>query len=148
MSACINTAPVVVCFTAGDGTKQSLIEHIIYNADGISIGQAFTTASDTETIIDVSGGTVTAGACPVPSPDVEWSTKCDDVNSDGTDLVPFACQVVTSFGADCLPIVPSVVATYELDKITPYTVVGDVLEECPCALVSSLGTITDWADLG
>lgn len=142
--SCLNTAPVLVCYTLPDGTKQTLIEHVVYE-NGVSIGQGFSTADDTETLIDTSAGTITAGACPVPLPDVEWERLCD-VQTDGSSI-PFYCQVITSFDAQCLPIVPSATANYELDKVTPYVVVGTV-DICPdCQPVGSLGTITDWASL-
>lgn len=146
MSKCINTAPVVVCYTDAGGLKTSLLEHVVYEA-GIAIGQVFTTADDTETPFDVSTGTVVAGACPVFTPDVEWEQRCDDTLNDGTVVVPFMCQVVTSFDPSGVPIAPSVVTNYGLDKTTPYTVLGTVLDECPCVPKGSLGTITDWADL-
>lgn len=146
MSKCISTTPVVVCFTAADGTKSNLLEHVIYE-QGVAIGQVFTTADDTETPFDVSTGVVTAGACPVFAPDVEFEQRCDDTLGDGTVVVPFMCQIITSFDASGAAIAPPLVTTYELDKVTPYTVLGTVLEECPCVPKGSLGTITDWADL-
>lgn len=144
MSQCVHTAPVVVCFTAADGTQTSILEHVIYDANGAAIGQAFTTVDDTETIFDVSGGTVSAGACPVASPDVEWEKQCD-VQADGT-VIEFYCRVITSFDAAGVP--TSTTANFELDKVTAYTPTGTV-EACgaDCDPVGSLGTITAWTDL-
>lgn len=145
MANCINTAPVLVCFTAADGTKSTLLEHVIYE-NGISIGQAFTTVDDTETIFDVSTGTITGGACPIASPDVEWEQLCD-IQADGSSI-PFFCRTITYFDANGDVIVPVATANFELDKVTDYTVVGTV-GQCPdCQPVGSLGTITDWTALG
>lgn len=145
MPACINTAPVLVCYTAPDGAKTTLIEHIIYE-NGAAIGQAYTTVNDTETVFDVSAGTITGGACPVIPPDVEWKELCD-VQADGS-YTPFVCRVITSFDANCEVIDPVVTDYFELDKITAYTPTGTV-GECPdCQPTGSLGTITDWSALG
>jgi len=145
MSKCVTTSPVVVCFTAADGTKQTLLEHVIYNNNGQAIGQAFTTASDTETLIDVSTGTILAGACPVFSPDVEWDDLCD-VQTDGT-FVPFVRRSITTFDVNGTPVDPVTINDFELDQVTAYTVTGTVEDECPCLQVGSLGTVTDWSDL-
>lgn len=59
MSKCIETRPILVCFTDAAGVPSTLIEHVIYE-DGVAIGQAYTTAADTETPVDVSAGTVVA----------------------------------------------------------------------------------------
>lgn len=146
MSKCINTAPVIVCYTDAGGIKTTLLEHVIYE-NGVAIGQVFTSASDTETPIDTSTGTISAGACPVFTPDVEWEQRCDDTLNDGSVVVPFMCQVVTSFDANGVVVAPSVTTNYALDKVTPYTVLGTVLDECPCVPKGSLGTITDWTAL-
>lgn len=145
MSKCINTAPVAVCFTAENGTKQSLVGHVLYE-QGVAIGQAFTTADDTETIVDVTGGTITAGACPVFQPDVEFEQLCD-VLADGT-IVQFICRTITSFDANGDVVDPVATAYFELDKVTPYVIAGTV-EKCndECEPVGSMGTITAWAQL-
>lgn len=143
--SCLETRPIPVCFTAADGTKQSLVGHIVYEG-AKPIGVAYTTADDPETIIDITGGTITSGACPVPSPDVEWDILCDK-QKDGS-VVNFICRTVTSFDAACQPIDPVQADYFELDKVTPYEptgIVGDCEIDCP--VVGSLGTITDWATL-
>lgn len=147
MSKCIETRPVAACFTAtADGSRTSLLEHVVYE-NGVAIGSVFTTPDDVETPFDITAGTVSSGPCPVPSPDVEWEQRCDDTLNDGTVVVPFVCRITTNFDASGTPIVPSVVETFELDKVTPYTVAGTVLAECPCVPKGSLGVITDWSVL-
>jgi hypothetical protein len=145
MSKCVTTAPVVVCFTAADGTRTSLLEHVIYGKDGAAIGQAFTTAADTETLVDVSAGTITAGACPIFTPDIEWDDYCD-VQVDGT-FTAFVRRTITSFDANGAVIDPVQVNDFETDQVTPYVVTGTVEDECPCLVNASLGTITSWGDL-
>lgn len=144
MSKCVNLSPVLVCYT--DGTtwaKTTLIEHVIYE-NGVAIGQAFTTVDDTETIFDVSGGTVTGGACPIASPDVEWEKLCD-LNATG-DVVEFFRRSITSFDANGAVVVPVAVADFALDKVTPYTVAGTVVScQEGCDTVGSLGTIASRA---
>lgn len=144
MSKCINTAPVTVCYTDAAGIRTTLLEHVIYE-QGVAIGQVFTTASDTETPIDVSAGTVTAGACPIFTPDIEFEVLCD-IQADGT-TVEFIRRSITSFDPNGLVIDPIQVDDFELDKVTAYTVTGTVEEDCGCVPKGSLGTITDWADL-
>ena len=146
MSKCLTTAPVVVCFTAADGTRTTLLEHVIYGPEGAPIGQAFTTAADTETIVDVSAGTIDAGACPIFTPDIEFDDYCD-VQADGT-FTAFVRRVITSFDPNGVVIDPAQVDDFESDLVTPYVVTGTVVDECPCLAQSSLGTITDWSVLG
>lgn len=142
--SCLNTAPVVVCFTAANGTRTSLLEHVIYEK-GVAVGQAFTTAADTETLIDVSGGTVVAGACPVFTPDIEMDDYCN-ILPDGT-RVPFLRRTITNFDANGAVVEPMVINNYELDGVTPYVVVGTVEDDCGCKPKGSLGTITNWSAL-
>lgn len=145
MSKCINTAPVVVCFTeTATGAKTSLLEHVVYEK-GVAIGQVFTTAADTETPFDISGGTVVAGACPVFTPDIEIDDFCD-ILADGT-RVPFLRRTIINFDANGTVVDPMIVNDFELDGVTAYTVAGTVEDDCGCKPIGSLGTITDWADL-
>lgn len=144
MSKCVNPSPLLVCFTDGTtGAKTTLVAHVLYE-NGVSIGQAFTTVGDTETIFDVSGGTVTAGACPIASPDVEWEKLCD-LQADGS-IVEFFRRSITSFDANGAVIVPVAVADFALDKVTAYVVTGTVIT-CneDCDLVGSVGTIASRA---
>lgn len=149
MSECIRTEPVAVCFTPTDTSiaPVSLLSHVIYE-EGRAIGQALTTADDTETPLDptayLGGGTYTAGACQLPQPDVEWIEKCDDVNGDGTDIVKFLCRAVTSF--DALGNATTVASNFAMDKTTAYTPANEV--PCSsCVLIGSQGTITAWSAL-
>lgn len=146
MSKCVNLSPVLVCYT--DSTtwaKTTLIEHVIYE-NGVAIGQAFTTIDDTETIFDISGGTVSGGACPLLSPDVEWVKLCDlDANG---DVVEFRRRSITSFDANGAVIVPVAVADFALDKVTPYVVAGTIVAcQEGCDTVGSVGTIASRASI-
>lgn len=144
MSKCVNIAPLLVCYTDGvTGAKTTLIEHVLYE-NGVAIGQGYTTVGDTETIFDVSAGTVTGGACPIASPDVEWAQLCD-VQADGS-IVEFFRRTVTSFDANGAVVVPVSVADFALDKVTAYTVTGTVTTcNQDCDLIGSVGTIASRA---
>jgi hypothetical protein len=150
MSQCLDTKPVLVCFTnTTTGVKTTLIEHIVYQK-GIAIGHAYTD-ENTETIFDTTGGTVTVGACPIIPPNVNFVTMCDDTLANGTVLVEFVAQVITSFDGNGAPIAPSVVNYLEEDLVTTYVPVatGTVSTgECGCAKKAVLGTITNWSSLG
>lgn len=73
MTKCINIAPTKVCFFPTDGSDYvELLHHTIYENGG-SIGQAYTTLEDTETVLDLStylGGWV-IGKCNPLLP-YEW----------------------------------------------------------------------------
>lgn len=146
MSKCVNPTPLLVCFTdTVTGAKTTLIEHVIYE-NWVSIGQAFTTVDDTETIFDVSWGIVVGWACPIASPDVEWEKLCD-LQADGS-IVEFFRRSITSFDANGAVVVPVAVADFALDKVTAYVVTG-VVTTCneDCDLVGSVGTIAAWWDI-
>jgi hypothetical protein len=64
---------------------------------------------------------VTAGACPVPLPDIEFEKLCD-VDADGKLIQEFICRTLTTFAADGTP--TTTAADFELDKVTPYAVQG------------------------
>ena len=150
MAACLDTKPILVCFTdTATGIKTTLIEHVVYQA-GAAIAHAYTT-QDTETIFPITGGTITVGACAIAPPDVEYITMCDDTLADGTVLIEFVAQVITSFDGNGAAIVPSVVNYLQKDLVTPYvpSALANVTSgECGCAKQPVLGTITDWALLG
>lgn len=146
MSKCVTLSPVLVCYTdTATGAKSTLIQHIIYE-DGRAIGQAYTTVADTETIFDISLGTVVGGACPVASPDVEWEKLCDE-DANG-DVIEFFRRSITSFDANGDVIDPVATADFALDKITPYVVAGTIVAcQEGCDTVGSIGTITSWAQV-
>ena len=146
MSKCVTTVPVTVCFTAADGSRQNLLEHVVYNENGAAIGQTYTTADDTTTIFDVSGGTVFAGQCPTYQPQVQQDDWCD-VQADGS-IVEFVRRSIINFDENGQVIDPVQVDDFATDLITPYTVTGTPTDECPCGPTAPLGTITDWSQLG
>ena len=146
MSKCVNPVPLLVCYTDGvTGAKTTLIQHVIYE-NGVSIGQAYTTVENTETIFNISDGIVTGGSCPIISPDVEWEKLCD-LQANGS-IVEFFRRSVTSFDANGAVVVPVAVADFALDKVTAYVVTG-VVTTCneDCDLVGSVGTIATWGDI-
>lgn len=149
MAACLDTKPVLVCFTdTTTGTKTTLIEHVVYQA-GVAIAHAYTT-QDTETIFPITGGTISVGACPIAQPDVEYITMCDDTLADGTVLVEFVAQVITSFDANGTAIVPSAVTYLDKTLVAPYAPSAPAntsTGECGCAKKAVLGTITAWSAL-
>lgn len=137
--SCTNVETVLACFVDAGGTPKTIEFNTVYNADG-SIKAAYY-LDEAGAVVDTSVGTVTLGACVVASPDVEWELLCD-VLSDGT-VVEFFRRSITRFNADGTVIDPVEVADFEEDKITSYTVQGEV-KECPaCGEPVSLGLITD-----
>ena len=143
--SCLDQTTNPVCITAADGTKASGVAHYSYDSTGVLVRTVITDAEGTA--LDTAGSTVSAGSCPIPAPDVEWTTQCDK-QADGT-VVMFTCQVITSFDDAGAPIVPALVANYEIDKVTPYTptgTVGDCSEDCPP--VAPVGVVTAWDALG
>jgi hypothetical protein len=141
---CTQLSTAEVCFN--DGTlNQTLIAHYEYgkDADGFTILVAtrFTDAEGAP--VDTSAGTVTAGACALTPPDVEYSKLCD-VQADGT-IVEFFRRTITSF--DSVGVATVTVTDFELDKVTEYTVAGDVTvcnEDCDPA--TALGTLSSWGN--
>lgn len=132
MSNCLNTAPIPVCVTLADGSKATFIEHVIYEK-GAPIGQGYTTADDTEALLDpVAEGwlEIAPGSCPMPQPDVEWETLCD-VQADGTS-VEFMCRTITNFDSTYQPVEPADVDYFEIDKVTAYVPTGTV---APCVKI-------------
>lgn len=142
--SCTQLATAEVCYNNGT-SNQTLIAHYEYgkDADGFAILVAtrFTNAAGVP--VDTSGGTVTAGACALTPPDVEWEKLCD-VQADGS-IVEFFRRSITSFDSTGTPTV--VVTDWELDKSTAYTPAGTVAacnEDCDPA--TALGTLTSWGN--
>jgi hypothetical protein len=147
MAKCIETRPIVACYTPSGGVPRTIYAHVVYE-DGIPIGTAYTEATDIETPINVDfglGDVVSAGACPVASPDVEWVKMCDK-QLDGT-VVKFVCRTVTYFDTTG-EISSTVVDNFELDKTTPYAPTGEVGDcKSDCEKIGTVGSITDWSVL-
>lgn len=141
---CTQMSTAEVCYN--DGTSnQTLIAHYEYgtDADGFTILVATRYTDASGTPVDTAAGTVTAGACALTPPDVEWEKLCD-VQADGT-IVEFFRRSITSFDSTGTPTV--VVTDWELDKVTEYTPAGTVgvcNEDCDPA--TALGTLTSWGN--
>lgn len=133
-----------VCATDADGVRTTLIAHYEYgqDANGVAVLTATRYADAAGVPVDTAAMKVSAGACPIISPDVEWQKLCD-VDADDVST-EFMCQVITSFDAAGKAIVPPVTAYYELDKVTPYVPAGTV-GPCPdCPPAEALGVLTAW----
>ena len=139
---CTQFSTAEVCYN--DGTSnQTLVAHYEYgvNDEGktILVATRFTDAAGVP--VDTSAGTVTAGACALTPPDVEWEKLCD-VQADGT-IVEFLRRSITTFDSVGVPTVT--VTDWELDKVTAYTVAGTVAacnEDCDPA--AAQGVLVTW----
>lgn len=127
---CTQLATAEVCFNDGS-VNTTLIAHYEYgtNDEGktILVATRFTDAAGEP--VDTAAGTVSAGACALTPPDVEYSKLCD-VQADGT-IVEFFRRTITNFDSTNTP--TTVVTDFELDKLTEYTVAGTVTvcnEDC------------------
>lgn len=139
MSNCRSQAVAPACFTNAAGAQSSIYQHTVYNPSGAVFATYYLDSAGA--VVDTSVGTVTAGACSVASPDVEWVELCD-VATDGT-VTPFIRRSVTSFAADGSVIDPVQVDDFETDKVTAYTVGGVVGDCATCPDEAPLGLITD-----
>lgn len=143
MSKCRNEALDVACYTDAAGLPTSVFANHVYDVNGALIALYYTDTAGA--VVDTSAGTVSAGACPVAQPDVEWQKLCD-VQADGT-VVEFMCRTVTRFAPDGSVIDPVDTANFETDKVTAYTVTGTVGDCSTCPDDTPLGLITDLAAL-
>lgn len=139
---CTQFSTAEVCYN--DGTSnQTLVAHYEYGVNDagktILVATRYTDASGAP--VDTSAGTVTAGACAMIPPDVEWEKLCD-VQADGT-IVEFLRRSITTFDSVGTPTVT--VTDWELDKLTAYTVAGDV-KACneDCDPSTAEGVLTTW----
>ncbi len=147
MACCKKTEPLHVCATAADGTRSTLLQHIVYN-EGIASIHGYSTVDDPETLIDVSAFTsIVGGACALIAPDVEKTKLCEGL-ADGT-RAEFFRFITTNFDQSTgAPLTPKIINDFELDGVTPYTVVDeDNVGECPCTALTNSGLQTDWADV-
>jgi len=142
MSKCTQMATAEVCFN--DGTlNQTLVAHYEYGADAdggtILVATRYTDAAGVP--VNTAAGTVTAGACALTPPDVEYSKLCD-VQTDG-EIIEFFRRTITSF--DSVGDASVAVTDFELDKETEYTVTGTVTacnEDCDPA--EAYGVLSAW----
>lgn len=130
-----------VCFNNGT-TNQTLVVHYEYgkNAAGASIlvSTRYTTSAGVP--VDTSAGTVTAGACAIIPPDVEFEKLCDVNAGVATE---FFRRSITSFDSTGAPTVT--VTDWALDKVTAYVPTGTV-GACnqDCDPATALGVSTTW----
>ena len=139
MSTCRHTEQTEACFTNAAGVPVSVTKNTVFNSTGSIHATYYSDAAGAT--IDTSVGTVVAGACQLPNPDVEWEQLCD-VATDGT-VTKFMCRSVTRFNPDGSVIDPVDVAMFEMDKVTPYVVAGEVGKCDTCPVEAPLGLITD-----
>lgn len=144
MSCCKHFTEVLACFTAADGTKQTVTKVTEFgkdSADGKIKPLAVRFMGEGETSIDTSNGTVTLGACPVAPPDIEFEKMCD-VQTDGT-VIEYYHKIVTTFDENNQA--TSVVTDVEIDKNTVYTPTGTV-GTCnqDCDAEAKQGVVNDW----
>ena len=139
---CTQFATAEVCYN--DGTaNQTLVAHYEYGVNGegktILVATRYTNAAGVP--VDTSAGTVTAGACALTPPDVEYDKLCD-VQADGS-IVEFFRRTITSF--DSIGTATTVVTDFELDKVTEYTVTGDVAAcNQDCDPATAQGVVATW----
>lgn len=139
MASCRSVDKTIACYTNAAGEPVSIFANAVYDANGVEIALYYTDTLGA--IVDTSAGTVSAGACPVPNPDVEWEKLCD-IQADGV-AVEFIRRSVTRFTPAGAVIDPVEVADFETDKVTPYVVTGVVGDCATCPDDTPLGLITD-----
>ena len=139
---CTQLATAEVCFNDG-AVNQTLIAHYEYGVNDqdktILVATRYTDAAGSP--VDTSEGTVTAGACALTPPDVEFEKLCD-VQADGT-IIEFFRRSITTFDSVGVPTVT--VTDWELDKVTAYTPTGTVgacNEDCDPAV--AVGVVATW----
>lgn len=140
---CKDLEVVLVCYNNGT-TNQTLVAHYEYgkNTAGntILVSTRYTNAAGVP--VDTTGGTVTAGACALTPPDVEFEKLCD-VNTTTGVVTEFFRRSITTF--DSVGTATVTVTDWELDKVTAYTPTGTVgacSQDCDPA--TSLGVLTTW----
>ena len=139
---CTQMATAQVCFNNGT-TNTTLVAHYEYgvNAAGASILVATRYTDAAGVPVNTASGTVTAGACALTPPDVEFE-MLDDVLASGVS-VEFFRRSITTFSSTGVPTVT--VTDWQLDKVTPYVIAGTVRaknEDCDPA--TALGVLTTW----
>lgn len=138
---CKELSTSLVCFNNGT-TNETLVAHYEYGANAagntILVSTRYTNAAGVP--VDTALGTVAAGACAVPLPDVEWEKLCDVTAGVATE---FFRRSITSFSSTGVATVT--VTDWELDKVTAYVAAGTV-GACnqDCDPVTAVGVLTTW----
>lgn len=153
---CTDMATALVCYTQPGAlpedpvTRSTLVAHYEYGKDAaggtILVATRYTDPDGTP--VDTSTGSVVAGACQLSAPDVEWELLCDVVPpadpADPETIVQFFRRSVTVFDANN-DVESVTVADFELDKVTAYTVEGEVTAcQQDCEPATALGVLTTW----
>lgn len=138
---CKELSTALVCFNNGTA-NETLVAHYEYGANAtggtILVSTRYTNAAGIP--VDTSTGTVSAGACAVPLPDVEWEKLCDVNAGVATE---FFRRSITTF--DSVGTATVTVTNWQLDKVTAYTPTGTV-GACnqDCDPATALGVLTTW----
>lgn len=141
MANCSKFTTASVCYNDGT-TNQTLIAHYEYgtNATGgsIIVATRYTTADGAP--VNTTTGTVTAGACALTPPDVEFEKLCDVNAGVATE---FLRRSITTFNSTGVPTVT--VTDWQLDKVTAYVATGTV-GACnqDCDPVTAAGVLSTW----
>lgn len=137
MSKCLNNTTVLGCYTGGAGPV-SVVIHYAYDNQGAPAVRITDLAG-----APIAGATLantSAGACAVPSPDVEWVELCDTA-ANGV-VTGFTRRSITSFDAAGVP--TTTVANFQLDRVTVYAPTGTVGLCEACAPLASRGIQAAW----
>ena len=119
---CKELSTALVCFNNGTA-NETLVAHYEYGANAtggtILVSTRYTNAAGVP--VDTSAGTVTAGACALTPPDVEFEKLCDVNAGVATE---FLRRPITTFSSTGVPTVT--VTDWQLDKVTAYVATGTV----------------------
>ncbi len=138
---CKELSTALVCFNNGT-SNETLVAHYEYGANAtggtILVSTRYTNAAGVP--VDTSAGTVTAGACALTPPDVEFEKLCDVNAGVATE---FFRRSITTFSSTGVPTVT--VTDWELDKLTAYVTTGTVgvcNQDCDPAVAA--GVLAVW----
>ena len=144
MSNCSDIAVTQGCLANVAGLRTTIMVHYEYrtaaNGNRTLHATRYTDAAGAPITLAV-GETVSAGACPVISPDVEWLSLCD-VSAAGV-VTEFERRSITSF--DSAGVASTVVADFASDRVTAYVPSGTVVAcNQDCDPVAPVGIVTTW----
>jgi hypothetical protein len=138
---CKELSTALVCFNNGTA-NETLVAHYEYGANAtggtILVSTRYTNAAGVP--VDTSAGTVTAGACALTPPDVEFEKLCDVNAGVATE---FLRRSITTFSSTGVPTVT--VTDWQLDKVTAYVATGTVgacNQDCDPAVAA--GVLAVW----
>lgn len=140
---CKDLSTALVCFVPEVGPPQTLVAHYEYRSNNLggTVLHAVRYTDAAGVVVNTVGGTVTAGACALTPPDVEFEQLCD-LSAAGV-VTEFIRRSITSFDASGNP--TTSVADFGLDKVTPYVPTGTVVAcERDCDVVAPVGLVNAW----